>query len=171
MKTLLLLLLVSTLSFANNQDIDRIAVVDTAMVLDSYNKRIELENELSRKKEALNLEITSVKESILDLEKKALHTRDRENIAKELTTLKTSLDLMTREAKEELKTLYSESSISLQRDVAIAVNVVGRELGYSVVFHKNATFYGGYDITKEVTSFLNSGEKIPLNLKPIINDL
>lgn len=177
MKKLILILLtiISTLSLAEVVNTQNIAVVDTSIVLEQYNKRTQLEDELDLQKKEYDVVLQQHKEEILKKELELVQMGDKvsnTNLS-ELNDLKGEIENKFKQFDNNLNKLYSDYMYQLNSDIATAAVVVGRERGFDIVFHKGTTFYGGTDITNEVIDFLNKGEKISLfqeDMNTINND-
>ncbi len=163
-------------TFSESVNIQKIAVVDISIVLEQYSKKNILEDKLNKKREASNKKIAALREESLKKELELL--KDGEKVKKkdieELDEMNLSIQENIRAIDKELNSLYNNYMQELITDISVGAVVVGREMGFDIVFHKGTTFYGGTDITKEVIKFLNSGEKISLSedsMKDINNDI
>lgn len=146
------------------------------MVLEQYTKRGELEKNLDTQKRVYDEELNQQKEAILKKELELVQKGERptEEEADQLNSLKSRIEKKYREFDSSLNKLYNDYMFQLNSDIVTATVVVGREMGFDIVFHKGTTFYGGTDITLEVIEFLNKGEKISLtdkDMERINNDL
>jgi len=175
-KIFLLLITISTLAFGEAITAQNIAVVDMGMVLDQYTKRGELEKSLDIQKKVYDEELSQQKEAILKKELELVQKGERptEEETDQLNSLKSGIEKKYREFDTSLNKLYNDYMFQLNSDIVTATVVVGKEMGFDIVFHKGTTFYGGTDITAEVIEFLNKGEKISLTgkeMEKINNDL
>lgn len=175
-KILLLLITLSTLTFGEVINTQNIAVVDMGMVLEQYSKRGELEQKLDTQKKEYDEKLNLQKEAILKKELELVQKGDKptQEESEQLNNLKSNIEKKYREFDTSLNKLYNDYMFQLNSDIVTATVVVGREMGFDIVFHKGTTFYGGTDITAEVIEFLNKGEKISLSdkdMKRINNDL
>ena len=175
-KIILLLIIISTLTFGETQITQKIAVVDMGMVLEQYTKRAQLEKDLEAQKKGYDKELNQQKEALLKKELEVVKNGDRptEEDYSQLKDLKGGIEKNYREFDTNLNKMYNDYMFQLNSDIVTATVVVGKEMRFDIVFHKGTTFYGGTDITEEVIDFLNKGEKIPLGtkeMKGINNDL
>ncbi len=175
-RIILLLITLSTLAFGEVINTQNIAVVDMGMVLEQYSKRGELEKSLDTQKKVYDEELNQQKEAILkkELELVQKGKKPTEEEAGQLNNLKSGIEKKYREFDTSLNKLYNDYMFQLNSDIVTATVVVGREMGFDIVFHKGTTFYGGTDITAEVIEFLNKGEKLSLtdkDMERINNDL
>lgn len=172
---IILTLILSVVSFTQEINIQNIAVVDINIVLEQYDKRTQLEDELDLQRKKYDVVLQQHKEDILKKELELVQMGDRvsdENLS-ELSDLKSEIENNFKKFDGNLNKLYSDYMYQLNSDIATAVVVVGREKGFDIVFHKGTTFYGGTDITSDVIDFLNKGEKISLleeDMNTINND-
>ena len=171
-----LLMMTSTMSFGEPISTQNIAVVETGIVLEQYTKKIDLGDKLDAQRKKYDDELNLQKEGILKKELELVKKGDKttKEDFEQLNELKGNIELSFKEFDTNLGRLYNDYMQELKSDIAIAAVVVGKEMGFDIVFHKGATFYGGTDITQEVVAFLNKGEKISLTeekMKGINNDL
>lgn|GEM_PF-3089971 len=177
MKKIILSLLTFVSIFASAQEIStqNIAVVETSIVLEQYTKKADLIKKLDAQLKEY--------ETSLSLQKEEVLTRELELVKKgsdatredflQLEELKNDVEVNFKKYDLSLDDLYRKYMYELNSDISVAAIVVGKEMGFDIVFHRGTTFYGGTDITQEVIDFLNKGEKLSLtdkNMKSIDND-
>lgn len=166
--SLIFLYFISTFSFSS----PNIGVVDTNFIFNNYYKRADMEKELDKRREELNKEIEDYRQKLLAEEKSIKSKEVLGNKEKErLLELK---NLFQEKINKNEEIYYSEqqeflSNIKFEID-AVAI-LIGKEKNLELVVEKNATIYGGTDITQEVLDFLNNPTTYKIDTSKIIKKM
>lgn len=140
------------------------AIVDRQSVLDDYKETESVEQELAKaqtdrqeKIDARKKELDKELEALKELEKKkdpateSKRAEMRASLEKKFDELKT----LHNKYMGELQTIEKKFVQTLKAKISTAIEEVAQKKGYSMVFEKEAVYFGGTDITEDVIKHLN----------------
>lgn len=164
MKFLFIIFCLSTSAFATT-----LGVIDSEYIFNQYNKRAVLEEKLDQRRDELNSEIEILRQQLLLKEKKI-------KSKKRLTSKDQSqlLDLKKQFQKkiESSEIIFDREQRNFIYDIKFEIDsvaiLIGKEKNIDMVIEKNATIYGGTDLTEDVLNFLNNPKSYKLDTSNII---
>nr|WP_307775533.1 OmpH family outer membrane protein [uncultured Cetobacterium sp.] len=159
MKILFLFIYMSFSIFAIN-----VGVIDSEYIFNQYEKRSTLEQKLEEKRESLNKEIEDLRIVLLKKEKKI---KSKKSLTNEDKTNLLNLKKQFQEKIEESERIFENEQRNFVYDIKFEIDsvaiLIGKEKNLDMVIEKNATIYGGVDITEDVLIFLNNPKSYKLD--------
>lgn len=164
MRILFLLLVVSSSIFAMN-----IGVVDSEYIFNQYNKRVKMEADLEEKRVSLNNEIETLRKTLL-LEEKQIKSKSNltEKDKEAILNLKKQYQDKIQESEKNFQEEVQKFFYNIKFEIDSVAALIGKEKGIDMIIEKNATIYGGVDLTEDVLQFLNSTQSYELDTKKIL---
>ncbi|KAF0134927.1 MAG: outer membrane protein [Candidatus Saganbacteria bacterium] len=122
--------------------------VDIQKVFKDYKETSKAQKELAKEEETFKKEF---EESQKKLEEAQKNGKSKEEIDK----MRASLEEKLAPKRDSLLKLNEKLTLSLQKNIVVAVTKIAQKLGLESVLDKQVIIYGGMDITDMVVSELN----------------
>ena len=149
---ILLLIFISVFNNLNAETAEKVAIVDTKLVLKKYSKAQKVLEDIAKAEEKLRKK----------LQAKRLQLQD----ARAAKNTETEIQLLTQQIKNELEPeaakLEKDSaakSKAIEDEVKASIEQIKRKNKYSIVMIKDAVLFGGVDITDEVLKNLEGSKQ------------
>ena len=159
-----LLMTVSSFIFAANMFAAGIGYIDTQIVIQKYPETAKTQAYLETKKADMQKILDEAKKKIEDkeaeLDKKgaAATEKEKQEVEEEKATFKSKYEEMQQSLDQVQYTMFEK----LKSDINVAIKEVAKEKKMDIVLDKQVVYYGGTDITDDVSKFLVGIEKIDL---------
>ncbi|MDP2816027.1 MAG: OmpH family outer membrane protein, partial [Rectinemataceae bacterium] len=152
---------------ADKLGVETIAVVDIQAIMKDASAAQDVRNQIDKKKNDFQTEITKKEEELRQEDKKLAEQRNvlsKEAFEKKADAFKNKVNDVQREVQSrraQLETAYGEALAKLQENVLEIVAEIGKEKGFLVAVPTSQILYAkdGLNITQEVLEKLN--KKLP----------
>lgn len=141
-----------------------VGYIDTQIVIQKYPETAKTQVYLETKKSELQKLLDDAKNKIeakdAEIEKKGANATDKEK--KDLETEKETFKAKYEEMQQNLDQVQYTMYEKLKSDINLAIKEIAKEKKLDLVLDKQVVYYGGTDITDDVSKFLSGVEKIDL---------
>lgn len=159
-----ILITLGSLVFAANIFAAGIGYIDTQIVIQKYPETAKTQAYLETKKVDMQKILDEAKKQIeskeAEIEKKGANATDKEK--QELEEDKAAFKDKYEEMQQSLDQVQYAMFEKLKSDINMAIKEVAKEKKMDIVLDKQVVYYGGTDITDDVSKFLGGVEKIDL---------
>jgi Skp family chaperone for outer membrane proteins len=126
-----------------------IGYIDTAQIIQSYNKAIAAQAELVQKQVTV--------QDFFDKKQKEYESFVTEGTTEsEMSFIMKNMEQELENKRQELLSLNEKLSVEIESDILNVANIIAQELSLNVVLDKKSILAGGIDITEVIINKLNN---------------